>query len=70
MPFRPPGKPSGGSGLLALLALVLVLAIAYSVGWADSPTDAPNPTSTANPEVLPPSGADTPGTGTPPAPPS
>lgn len=53
MDRQPPRRPTGGTGILLLLMLGLVVGLLAFIGWRSTATQAPNPTATANPKVLP-----------------
>ena len=53
---KAPG-PTGGTAVLLMLLLALVVGILAFIGWRSTATHAPTPTATANPPVLPPSHA-------------
>ena len=57
MEGRPPKRPTGGTGVLLLLLLALVIGVLAFIGWRAASTSAPNPTATANPAVRAPSQA-------------
>jgi len=48
----PPWKPTGRSSLIMLIILIFVLAIGFILAWTKSPPGAPDPTATADPQIL------------------
>jgi len=53
----PPRKPTGGTAILLILVLLLLIGALAIWGWSSAPPATPTPFATANPAVLPPAAA-------------
>ncbi|MDB5720796.1 MAG: hypothetical protein JWP15_1414 [Alphaproteobacteria bacterium] len=53
MASEPPNRPTGGTGILLILILLVVVGALVFWGWSRHSPSAPNPTATALPKTVP-----------------